>query len=284
MAHLKIKEIECKSAIGKCDFPGGGFAINPYVGCAHACIYCYSRFIKRFTSHQEPWGSFVDVRINIAEVLRKQMCSPKYKGQVIYIGTVTDPYQPLEAKYKLTRKILEVLAGYDNPVVIMTKSALVLRDLDLLRKLKRPEVCFTVATLNEKWKKLTEPYSSTVKQRLDVAKKLVSCGIRVEAMMGPFWPFFTDAEALFREFKKAGIKKVFTESVNTIGGNYTGVEKILRKNYPKLLKPMAEILFDPKRFYDFYNKEKKRVEGLSRKYHLAVTIYFDRGHAAKSKL
>jgi len=126
MAHLKIKEIECKSAIGKCGFPGGGFAINPYVGCAHACIYCYGRFIKRFTGHQEPWGSFVDARTNIAEVLKNQMRSPKYKGQVIYIGTVTDPYQPLEAKYKLMRKILEVLAGYDNPVVIMTKSNLVL--------------------------------------------------------------------------------------------------------------------------------------------------------------
>ena len=284
MAHLKIKEIECKSAIGKCGFPGGGFAINPYVGCSHACVYCYARFIKRFTGHQEPWGSFVDARTNIAEVLKNQMCSPKYKGQVIYIGTVTDPYQPLEAKYKLMRKILENLANYDNPVVIMTKSSLVLRDLDLLKKLKGSEVCFTVATLNEKWKSLSEPYSSTVKQRLAAARKLTNNGIRVEAMMGPYWPFFTDAEALFREFKKAGIKKVFTESVNTIGGNYTGVEMVLKRDYPQLLKPMAEILFDPGKFYDFYNKEKKRVEGLSRKYHLAVTIYFNRGHAAKSKL
>ena len=126
MAHLKIKEIECKSAIGKCGFPGGGFAINPYVGCSHACVYCYARFIKRFTGHQEPWGSFVDARTSIVQVLAKQMRSPKYQRQVIYIGTVTDPYQPLEAKYKLMRKILEVLAGYDNPVVIMTKSNLVL--------------------------------------------------------------------------------------------------------------------------------------------------------------
>jgi len=280
---LKIKEIQCKTAIGKCGFPGGGFAINPYVGCQHACVYCYARFIKRFTNHQEPWGSFVDVRINIAQVLEKQMRSPKYQGQVIYIGTVTDPYQPLEAKYKLTRKILEVLINYDNPVVIMTKSALVLRDLDLLKRLKSLEVCFTIATLDEQWKKLTEPYSSTVKQRLAVAKKLVNYGIKVEAMMGPFWPFFTDAEALFREFKKAGIKKVFTESVNTIGGNYTGVEKVLKKDYPQLLKPMAEILFDPKRFYDFYNNEQKKIKKLSKKYQLPLTIHFGLGHAAKFK-
>ncbi|PIP18410.1 MAG: radical SAM protein, partial [Parcubacteria group bacterium CG23_combo_of_CG06-09_8_20_14_all_35_6] len=243
MAHLKIREIECKSAIGKCGFPGGGFAINPYIGCQHACVYCYARFIKRFTNHSEPWGSFVDARINIAEVLKKQMKSQKYKGRQIYIGTVTDPYQPLEAKYKLTRKILEVLKDYDNPVSILTKSSLIFRDLDLLKRFKRIDVNFTIATLDESWKKLTEPYSSTIEQRLGAAKKLGQERIPVFAMMGPYWPFFTNPEKLFKEFKEAGIKKVFTESLNTIGGNYTEVEKVLKKDYPQLLKPMAEILF-----------------------------------------
>jgi len=280
MAHLKIKEIECKSALGKCGFPGGGFAINPYVGCAHACIYCYGRFIKRFTGHQESWGSFVDARINIAEILKKQMESQKYKGRQIYIGTVTDPYQPLEAKYKLTRKILEVLKDYDNPVSILTKSSLIFRDLDLLKRFKRIDVNFTVATLDESWKKLTEPYSSTIEQRLGAAKKLGQERIPVFAMMGPYWPFFTDPEKLFKKFKEAGIKKVFTESLNTIGGNYTEVEKVLKKDYPQFLKPMAEILFTPRKFYEFYNLEKEKIEKLSKKYHLPVTIYFDRGHAA----
>jgi len=280
MAHLKIREIECKSAIGKCGFPGGGFAINPYIGCQHACVYCYARFIKRFTNHSEPWGSFVDARINIAEVLKKQMKSQKYKGRQIYIGTVTDPYQPLKAKYKLTRKILEVLKDYDNPVSILTKSSLIFRDLDLLKRFKRIDVNFTIATLDESWKKLTEPYSSTIEQRLGAAKKLGQERIPVFAMMGPYWPFFTNPEKLFKEFKEAGIKKVFTESLNTIGGNYTEVEKVLKKDYPQLLKPMAEILFTPRKFYEFYNLEKEKIEKLSKKYHLPVTIYFDRGHAS----
>ena len=280
MAHLKIREIECKLAIGKCGFPGGGFAINPYIGCQHACVYCYARFIKRFTNHSEPWGSFVDARINIAEVLKKQMKSQKYKGRQIYIGTVTDPYQPLEAKYKLTRKILEVLKDYDNPVSILTKSSLIFRDLDLLKRFKRIDVNFTIATLDESWKKLTEPYSSTIEQRLGAAKKLGQERIPVFAMMGPYWPFFTNPEKLFKEFKEAGIKKVFTESLNTIGGNYTEVEKVLKKDYPQLLKPMAEILFTPRKFYEFYNLEKEKIEKLSKKYHLPVTIYFDRGHAS----
>ena len=277
---LKIKEIQCKSALGKCGFSDNSFCINPYVGCQHACIYCYARFMKRFTNHTETWGSFVDARINIAEVLKKQMKSQKYKGKQIYIGTVTDPYQPLEAKYKLTRKILEVLKDYNNPVSILTKSSLVFRDLDLLKRFKRIDVNFTIATLDESWKKLTEPYSSSIKQRLETAKKLNQKGISVFAMMGPYWPFFTDPKKLFKEFKEAGIKRVFTESLNTIGGNYTEVEKVLKKDYPKLLKPMAEILFDPRKFYEFYNLEKEKIEKLSRKYHLPVTIYFDRGHAA----
>lgn len=106
---MKVREIQCKLAIGKCGFPGGGLAINPYVGCGHACVYCYARFMKRFTGHTEKWGTFVDARINIADVLKKQLKLSKYKGERIFIGTVTDSYQPIEKKYKLTRNILQVL-------------------------------------------------------------------------------------------------------------------------------------------------------------------------------
>lgn len=103
--------------------------------------------------------------MNIADILRKQLKSPKYKSEQIYIGTVTDPYQPAEKKYKLTRNILQVLMNYYNPVSILTKSDLVLRDIDLLKKFKNIDINFTIATLDEKWKKFTEPNSSTIKQR-----------------------------------------------------------------------------------------------------------------------
>lgn len=280
---IKIREIECKSAIGKCGFPGGGLAINPYVGCGHGCVYCYARFIKRFTGHTENWGSFVDARINIAEVLEKQLKSPKYKGEQIYIGTVTDPYQPAEEKYKLTRKILEVLADYGSPVSILTKSDLVLRDIDLLKKFKSIDINFTITTLDEKWKKFTEPDSSATKQRLVAMEKLTKNGITVFAMMGPFWPIFTNPEALFGKFKSSGASHVFTESFNTVGGNWTGVEKVLERHYPKLLPEMKETLFDKKRFYEFYNEAQKKVSKLSGEYKIPVDIYFGLGHAAKFK-
>jgi len=280
--NVKIREIECKSAIGKCGFPGGGWAINPYVGCSHGCVYCYARFIKRFTGHTEKWGTFVDVRKNIAETLRKQLGSGKYKGK-IYIGTVTDPYQPAEEKYQLTRNILKVLADFQNPVSILTKSDLVIRDLDLLEKLKEVNVNFTITTLDERWKVLTEPYSPTVKQRLTATEKLAKENIPVIAMIGPYWPVFTDPEALFKEFKRVGISHVFTESLNTTGGNWTGVEQVLRKNYPELLPKMQEIFFEKEKFYEFYRNAEEKVKKLAEKHQIPATIYFGLGHAAKFK-
>lgn len=278
---MKTREISCKSAIGKCGLPGGGWAINPYVGCGHACVFCYARFIKRFTGHTEPWGTFVDSRVNIAERLAKQMQSPKFKKGRVFISTVTDPYQPAEEKYQLTRKLLKVLINHNNPVSIMTKSDMVLRDLDLLKQLKDVDVNFTVATLDEKWKKLVEPDSPSVEARLKAMKKLHDKGITVLAMMGPFWPYFTDPEKLFKEFKKAGASHVFTESFNTTGGNWTGVGKVLEKHYPQLLPKMKQIMFDKKKFNHFYSQAKKEVKALSKKYQIPVTIYFATGHAAK---
>lgn len=280
---IKIREIECKSAIGKCGFPGGGWAINPYIGCGHNCAYCYARFIKRFTGHTEEWGSFVDARVNIAEVLKKQLRSPQYRHGPIYIGTVTDPYQPVEEKYQLTRGVLEVLKDHQVPVSILTKSDLILRDLDLLKKFKKIDVNFTINNLDEKWKSLTEPYSSTIKERLGATKKLTNAEIKVFAMMGPYWPYFTDPEALFVKFKETGISKVFTESFNTTGGNFVEVERILKKHYPQLLSKIKNILFDRKNFYGFYSGQEEIVRDLSKKYNLPTTIYFGLGHAAKFK-
>lgn len=280
---MKIRETLCKSALGKCGFPGGGLAINPYVGCGHGCVYCYARFIKRFTGHTEKWGTFVDVRTNIADVLAKQLKSSRFQAQQIHIGTVTDPYQPIEGKYKLTSQILEVLVNYENPVSILTKSDLVLRDIDLLKQFKEVNVDFTINTLDEKWKRLVEPNSSTVEQRFQAIRKLVKEGITTVVLMGPYWPVFTDPQALFKKFKETGVSHVFTESFNTTGGNFTGVEEILKRYYPQLLATIKTIFFNKKKFYEFYWGAEKRIRELSARYQIPTTIYFGLGHAAKFK-
>lgn len=278
-----VKEIICSSAIGKCGFPGGGWAINPYVGCTHNCLYCYARFIKRFTNHNEPWGFFVDARVNIAEVLKKQLKSPKYKSGQIFIGTVTDPYQQVENKYQLTRQILEVLKDYGASVSILTKSDLILRDLDLLKQFKNIDVNFTIATIDERFKKLVEPNSPTIAARIEAIKTLVKNKIPAFVMMGPYFPFFTKPEEMLSLFKKLGVTRVFTESFNTVGGNWMGVEEVLKTNYPEILPKMKEILFDKKKFDEFYQREREKIETLAQQLNLPVTIYFGQGHAGKFK-
>ena len=280
---MKVNEIKCKTVIGKCGFPSGGWSINPYVGCEHNCVYCYARFMKRFTNHTEPWGNFVDVKINAPEILEKQLHSKKYKEGPIFIGTVTDPYQPLEEKYKLTRKLLEILLPYNAPVSILTKSDLVLRDLDLLKKFKSIEVNFTINTLDEKWKKYTEPNSSSVEERLQAAKKLSEENIPVHAMVGPYWPEFTNPDELFKRFKEVGIRKVFSESFNTNGDNFIGVKKVLKENYLDLLSKFEEILFDNVFFEDFYTEAKEKLLTASKKYSIPVEIFFGQGHKRKFK-
>ncbi|MFH0863496.1 MAG: radical SAM protein [Candidatus Gottesmanbacteria bacterium] len=225
----------------------------------------------------------MDARENIADVLVKQLRSGRFTDQQIYIGTVTDPYQPVERKYLLTRQILKVLKDFHNPVSILTKSDLVLRDLDLLKQLKNVDVNFTITTLDEKWAKLTEPFAPTINQRLRTIEQLSNNNIHVFVMMGPYWPIFTDPEKLFKKFKEIGVVRVFTESFNTYGGNFSGVEDVLIKHYPELLLKIKSILFDKKKFYEFYSDAKKNVEKLSADYFLPTTIYFGLGHAGKFK-
>jgi DNA repair photolyase len=279
---MKIREITCASAIGQCHFPGGGWAINPYVGCAHSCSYCYARFMRRFTGHHEPWGSFVDARLNIADVLEKHLHAKKYRTGRIYIGTVTDPYQPAEAKYRLTRAVLETLLHHpSNPVSILTKSGLVLRDLDLLQHFHDIDVNFTLNTFDENWKKQVEPNSPSIQQRLDAIKELAQKRIPVAVMMGPFWPHFTRPERMYPRFKELGVKEIFSESFNTTGGNWTGVEAVLKKHYPHLLDEIREIFFNKEKFYQFYSQAEKALRQLEAQYQLPTTIYFGLGHAGK---
>lgn len=276
---MVIKEINCKTAISKCKFPDGGWAINPYIGCSHGCIYCYARFMKKFTKHTERWGDFVDVKINMPEILSKEIKKERYKNGNIYVGTVTDPYQPLEEKYEITRKVLEILSEYPYPVSILTKSDLVLRDIDILKRFKNVDVNFTLNTLDEDWKNLVEPNSPPIENRILAISKLKEENIKVYAMMGPFWPFFSDAEELIKTFKVLGIEEIYTESFNTIGGTFTEVEDRMAQYYPNILSRMKEILFNKDNFNNFYSLIRENLFELSKQYGIKINIYFGRGHS-----
>jgi len=143
-------------------------------------------FIRRFSGHKEPWGEFVDVKVNAPELLKKQLIRAK-KGRV-WVSSVTDPYQPLEKKYKLTRQCLKELAKSQFPVIIQTKSELVLRDLDLIQEFEDIEVGFTITTDDEGVARLFESNASPVKQRLNALERIHAEGIRTFAFIGPILP------------------------------------------------------------------------------------------------
>jgi DNA repair photolyase len=179
-----VRQIYAKSILSKSRI--FDYTINPYVGCQHGCTYCYARFMKRTTGHTEPWGEFVDVKVNAPELLRKEIARKK-PGRV-WISGVCDAYQPIETRYELTQKCLEILVQHDWPITIQTKSALVLRDIELLRQASDIEVGFTITTGDESIRRLFEPNAPSIKERVKALNELHLAGIRTFAMIAPMLP------------------------------------------------------------------------------------------------
>jgi len=181
---MYIKEIQAKAILSKSKiFP---YVINPYVGCQHNCSYCYARFMKRFTGHREPWGQFVDVKINAIELLKQEIVRKK-PGRV-WVSGVCDPYQPLERKYQLTRGCLQILAEHQWPVTVQTRSPLVLRDVDILQKGENFEVGMSITTADDNTRYKFEPSAPSIPERLRTLEELHRAGIRTFAMLAPMLP------------------------------------------------------------------------------------------------
>lgn len=178
---------------------GFGAGVNPYRGCEHGCIYCYARPTHEYLGFSAglDFESKIMVKENAPELLHKELSSPKWKPQVIFMSGVTDCYQPVERKLKLTRRCLEVLAEFRNPVAIVTKNFLVTRDIDLLSELARHKaatVCISVTTLDTGLRKIMEPRTSPPAARLAAVRKLSEAGIPTGVMVAPIIPGLTDHE------------------------------------------------------------------------------------------
>jgi len=254
-----VKEIKCKSLLNKSQL--ADYCINCYVGCSHGCKYCYATSItKKFSPHKEMWGEFVDVKVNAAEILKKEI-GKKKKGKV-FLSSLTDPYQPLERKYQLTRRCLEILLQHKFPIIIQTKSSLVLRDLDLLKKFESCEVGFTITSLNEKVRKDFEPNSSPVEEKLEAIKILRKNGIFVYVFFGPVLPYLSDEnlEKYFEKMVELDVNEVWVDKLNLKPGVWESVSLVLEKNYPELLERWKLILFSSS---GYWKDLKKRIEKIS---------------------
>jgi DNA repair photolyase len=180
-----VREIEAKSILNASKIHD--WCVNPYTGCEVGCVYCYAAlFMRRYSGHSEPWGEFVDVKVNAPALLARQIV--KAKRGTIWFGSVCDPYQSLEERYALTRRSLETLVGRDFPVEIQTKSARVRRDLDVIRRLPEAQVGFTIATDDETIAALFERRASPVAERIEVLREFKAAGVPTFAFAGPLLP------------------------------------------------------------------------------------------------
>jgi len=183
---LVVREVQAKSILSRSGIEGISYTINPYTGCAHACRYCYATFMKRYTGHTEPWGQFVDVKVNAPSLLLRQLQRAP-RGTVI-MSSVTDPYQPIEATWRLTRSCLTLLSDHEFPVQILTKSPLVLRDIDLFKTFTDIEVGVTITTESDRVRRVFEPNAPTIAERLHALKTLHEHGVSTYAFVGPLLP------------------------------------------------------------------------------------------------
>jgi DNA repair photolyase len=183
---MKVREIFSKTILTKTAISSFDYCINPYVGCGHGCRYCYASFMKRFTGHQEPWGEFVDVKVNAPHLLKKQL--KRARQGIVALSTVTDPYQPLEKTYQITRRCLEILWENEFSANLLTRSSLCLRDIDLFKKFRKIEVGLSITTDDEDMKKVFEPHSPSISSRIKALRTLHEEKIGTYVFIGPMLP------------------------------------------------------------------------------------------------
>ena len=239
---MEVKKKEVKSVITKTDIPVCDYAVNPYVGCSHGCKYCYASFMKRFTGHQEPWGEFLDVKY-WPELTNKE----KYRGTEFFFGTVTDPYNPQEEEYKRTRTLLQQLQGSGVKISIQTKSDLVLRDLDLIKKFKDIRVGFSINTLDEEFRADMDKAVS-IERRLKAMKTLHDEGIRTTCFISPIFPGITDVRAIIDRVKDQ-CNLIWLENLNLRGTFKSVIMEYIHTRHPEQVELYTEIYTKGNRMY-----------------------------------
>jgi len=261
---MKIRQINCKTALSPSKLPGIDYSLNPYMGCEHNCAYCYAPNVLKIS--REKWEKFVDVKVNIPLILSKEL--KRRKTGVVGISTVTDPYQPVEKNFKLTRYCLEQLLKHDFPINVQTKSSLVIRDIDIISNFSDAEVMVSIATLNDNERQLLEPHSSSIEERLDILRKYAEIGVKTSVFFGPVYPTIQNEELtkILNVFVDSGVSEIMIDNFHMKTGIWESIESALEKN-PNILEIFSENLFKNQKFYleirkdikDFASKNKIKI-------------------------
>ena len=247
----EYREEPCRSALNRVSGMPFGWSLNPYMGCAHRCTFCYVRgFEKRA---DRPWndryGRSIRVKTNVVEVLRRELGRRSWKGDRVVIGAATDPYQPAEGRYRLTRGCIDALAAVGNPLSIITRGPLIVRDVDVLTDAARRaevSVMFSVPTLDREIWKATEPGTAPPRQRLRALSRLVDAGIDAGVGMAPILPGLSDRPELLadvvRAARDAGATSIWAGLLNLRPGTREHFLENLARDWPELL-PRYERLY-----------------------------------------
>lgn len=270
-----VREVTCKTILNRCSI--GDYSLNCYTGCAYGCIYCYARFMQRFHPHPEPWGQFVDVKTNAVEALRRQL--RRARPGAVFVSSACDGWQPIEAEWKLTRRCCQLLLDNGFQVNVLTKSAIVLRDLELEpgRKIR---IGVTVTTLDQRLANLWEPRSSSVEARFRVIEEAKRAGLRTAVMFGPLLPFLSDSqESIDRLFERAAdlaIDAGWVDALNSRPRVWPAVAELLREQFPDLRERYRRVLFDRRAREEYLVELRRRVARAAQRFsvHKRVSVCF----------
>jgi DNA repair photolyase len=247
----EYREEPCKSALNRVKGMMFNWSLNPYMGCAHQCTFCYVRAFERRADRpsDDRYGTSIRVKTNVADVLRRELARKSWKGDVVAIGAATDPYQPAEGFYRLTRGCLQVLAEAHNPFSIITRGPMVVRDTDVLVEAAsraNVSVTFSVPTLDEEIWRLTEPNTPPPRQRLRALSRLRDAGIDAGVGMAPILPGLSDKPELLADVVKAardaGATSIWTNLLYLRPGTREHFLDHLARDWPQLV-PMYERLY-----------------------------------------
>jgi len=240
---VAVREVRCRNVLNCRE--GSGYSFNCYTGCTNGCAYCYARYMQRFHPHDEAWGRFVDVKVNAADALARQV--RRVAPGDVFTCSACDGWQPVERHYQLTRRCCRLLLDAGFGLTVLTKSELVLRDLDMFAG---RDVCLgvTITTADAAAAQLWEPGASSVEARVNVLKRAKQAGEQTLVAFGPLLPGISDTaeglRALFALAAEANVDRIWTDGLNLRPRVWESVQALLRRNRPDLLCHYRDILFD----------------------------------------
>lgn len=261
LIKLKIGEVYCKSILSRSSLYDIDYSINPYIGCEHGCKYCYSPFYVGYKFRSLPWGEYVYAKINAARILIREL-KRNPSGSVL-ISSVTDPYQPLEEKFMITRRILEILLKSSLEIYILTKSPLVLRDIDILTGFKSIYVGFSITNLNEDLRVKFEPKAPSIDERLRALRVLCDSGIKTYVFIAPLMPFNEPyIYDLMDKLVEIGVDYAVVDKLNIHGDRVDFIDNFTSFLPLDLRKSIKNLLLHD--YHEYYNSMKIKLINYSR--------------------